>query len=1072
MIMQTPKLDKRSYREMVEKAVELARDYLPEWKSVKEPIDKKDPGYRMIELFARLTEILIERLNKIPDKNFLSFLDMVGVEQQAGNPAEVPVTFVLSKTTQLGGEIRAGTQVATTQTDTADAQVFETRQTFYATPAKLKKVINLIPNKESYNELELIELPPKLEDLEDESRFITALRGDVSSLQDIDHILYLGTEALFGKKKTIKIELTFLLENNQKDIFTENNLEWKIYNKEKDFWESITVSASDYDRSDNDVKITLDNFSGTDKSEINEREDYWIACHFIGEFEDTVQIPEITGIAGEISPPGTDTEITSRIESAFSNNNPVDLSKPFYPFGERPLYGDAFYMGSVNAFSPDVAEVTLTFTIRSYIDNELREIFKNITKDTTVTTEIEWQYLNENAIWQYLTTFEHTLKVTKNDPLGISRETKRDGQTTTEDGTFFANISQFTVSISSDIGLKELNQKESCWIRALIKSKDPYGREVFFEPTTNPHQPFVVIGPTFIPPIVEKVKVSYTYKPLPISIANIQTKNNFELVNHTEKMTAQNYSFPFFVRITSHLVGTYKSFFAHEPALYMGFDRAFGDVYISMFMHLREIVPTVSFPLETGNPHMVWEYVAKDYQWKPLDVEDNTADLTSSGTIAFTGPSDSRNVEIFKLLSGEALYWYRARLVTGKYDYPPQIKGICLNTIMADNQNTFREDQVVGSGTGAAQQKLSLVQIPVLGGEVWVREPEMPNEEELLNHLKEFNKYLKEKDLDEIETEDLVEVRRATAEGGEEEMWVRWLRVPNSLSSGPHSRHYTLDGITGELIFGDGEKGLIPPAGKDNIIIRGYHTGGGEEASKVASPLAIKELKSSIPYVNKIFNVQNAVGGSGPWSIEETMEFGPQSIKSRNRSVTAEDYVWMTLQQFTQIARAKCLPTRIPAGNSSLAFKPGSVTMIIVPKSSDRLPQPSKGILKLVRDFLRKKALGNIFEDIYVIGPQYKEIHITVQVRPILPEESSIVERRIIKELEAFFHPLTGGEDKKGWKFGRNVYVSEVHAVIERTEGVDHVESADFTEYPGASSIEINENSLVASGIHNIEIKS
>lgn len=1078
MIMQAPKVDKRSYREMVEKAVELARDYCPGWVSIKDPINKEDPGYRMIQLFARLMEILIERLNKIPDKNFLSFLDMVGVEQQAGNPAGVPVTFVLSKTTQLGGEIPAGTQVATTQTDTADAQVFETRQTFYATPAKLKKVINLIPDKESYSKLKLIELPPRLEDLEDESRFITALRGDVSSLQDIDHILYLGSEALFGKKKTIKIELTFLLENNQKDIFTENNLEWKTYNKEKDFWESITVSASDYDKSTvNEVKITLDNFSGTDKSEINEREDYWIACHFIGEFAANIQIAEITSITGMISPPGGITEIASGIDSAFSNSNPIDLSKPFYPFGERPKYGDAFYIGSKEAFSPDVNEVTLTFSILPYRNAELEKIFQNITNPKKVETEVEWQYLDKDGVWQHSTTCVHTLEVAKKTDNTLDISHKWNGSTTTEeDGTFFgidpntSDIAELTLTIPADIGLKQWNQRENYWIRALITSLDPYGEDAYYEATGK-----TIIGPTFIPPRVKSVEVKIkTYKQIPITIKSIQTKNNFEFIDHTRKLEKakrerKEYSFLPFIPITSHQVGTNKNFFTPEPALYMGFDRAFGDVYISMFMHLKEVASSVGFPLEKGNPHIVWEYVAPDYLWKPLDVEEGTANLTSSGTVAFTGPSDSEKVEVFGL---ETLYWYRACLAHGKYDHPPEVKGIYLNTVMAANQTRYRQDQVIGSGTGAANQGLLLTRIPVLGGDVWVREPERPSEEELENHRKEFIKYFREKDLGDVKTEDLIEARETTAGGGEEQIWVRWLKVPNFLFSGPRSRHYTLDSIKGEITFGNGEKGLLPPTGKDNIIVRNYQTGGGEKANKVATPLAIKELKSSIPYVDKVFNVQNAVGGSDPWSLEETMEFGPQSIKNRGRAVTIEDYEWMILQQFTRVARTKCIPTRIPGKNGKLAFKPGAATMIIVPKSRDRKPQPSKGLLEIIRDYVREKALGNIFSDIHVIGPKFKEIRIKANVKPKLPEESSIVERRIIKELEAFFHPLTGGKQGKGWDFGRDVYISEVYAVIERTEGVDRVESESviFIEKPEELSVEVDDNSLAASGIHVIEM--
>jgi hypothetical protein len=91
---------------------------------------------------------------------------------------------------------------------------------------------------------------------------------------------------------------------------------------------------------------------------------------------------------------------------------------------------------------------------------------------------------------------------------------------------------------------------------------------------------------------------------------------------------------------------------------------------------------------------------------------------------------------------------------------------------------------------------------------------------------------------------------------------------------------------------------------------------------------------------------------------------------------------------------------------------------------------------------------------------------------PDKPEESSMVERRIIKALEEFFHPLTGGEQKKGWNFGRDVFISEIYAVIERTPGVKYVKKAWFTdETRELEPIEIADNSLVYSGTHNIQMK-
>ncbi len=42
-------------------------------------------------------------------------------------------------------------------------------------------------------------------------------------------------------------------------------------------------------------------------------------------------------------------------------------------------------------------------------------------------------------------------------------------------------------------------------------------------------------------------------------------------------------------------------------------------------------------------------------------------------------------------------------------------------------------------------------------------------------------------------------------------------------------------------------------------------------------------------------------------------------------------------------------------------------------------------------------------------------------------------------ELAAFLHPLKGGPDRKGWKFGRDVYESEISKLLEDISGVSHL---------------------------------
>jgi phage tail sheath protein FI len=56
--------------------------------------------------------------------------------------------------------------------------------------------------------------------------------------------------------------------------------------------------------------------------------------------------------------------------------------------------------------------------------------------------------------------------------------------------------------------------------------------------------------------------------------------------------------------------------------------------------------------------------------------------------------------------------------------------------------------------------------------------------------------------------------------------WTTWSEVADFHDAGPRDRVYTLDRDAGELVFGDGEHGAIPPAGSENIRAT-YRYGGG-----------------------------------------------------------------------------------------------------------------------------------------------------------------------------------------------------------------------------------------------------
>jgi hypothetical protein len=1085
--METPQLDKRRIGDVETQARELAvlpAYELDDWTGVEKP---EDPGRRLIGLFARLMELLIERLNRVPEKNFLEFLDVVGVEPSPGNAASVPVTFVLSKKALAGGEVPAGAQVATTQTETADAQVFETRSAFFATPAKLAAVVNLVPEAEGYSVLPALELPPKSETLEADPDAPTMLNAAEATLTAVDHVLYLAQPALFARDEPVDVTLTFALTGAETGVFDQANLEWKIYSADAEDW--VTIEIADppgYVAIENTVTLTLPSFEGAAATTVGDTEAVWVACHFLSADDSSLTLPTVTGIRGAIAPPavgGTPaTERETTIQYALGNTLPLDFSKPVFPFGQRPKYGDAFYIGHDVAFGPDVESVVLRFTVRNYTNADLARIFTGIESNETVTTELSWQYLASDGVWKALpgtSTFVHGIEAQTAGAPAAAPTIVRTTTNGSDHGCLFgSDLSadvELELDIPFDIGLKNVGDVESYWLRAVTRSDDPYGKEGFlvFWSGTGPggSDQFVFVGPTLIPPVIEAASIRYRYRANPVNVERVATLNNFELVDRSSSLLT-GAGFKPFTTLTEPQTTGGQAFDA-DPAVYLGFDRKFGNIFVSLFLYLEEVFSAESPQLESGGPQVVWEYLAGGGTWQPLDVTDGTGHLTSSGILAFQAPLDSVAASLLPQLSiatesRSKPYWYRARLHEGTYDYPPRLRFVLLNSVAADNHETLGEI-LVGSGNGEPKQGLTIVQTPVLDAELWVREPERPSADEIAALEEELERLHRDAGKTGAPPSP-IEERESPVEGQEKAIWVRWLRVPNFLSSLSNSRHYTLETTSGVLSFGNGDQGLIPPIAKDNILLRDLRKGGGEEANEAALPLAVKELKSSLPFIDKVFNAQAATGGSDPWSRRQIFDLGPQVIKNKERAVTTEDFEWLARTTFSQVARVRCLATRRPAAAGGLSFAPGAVTLIIVPKGTERTPQPPKSLLKQIAGDLSAKALGNIVAEVYAIAPEYQPIRVAATLNPLRPEDSSLVQRRAVRALEDFLHPLTGGEDSNGWPFGRAVYRSEIFAVLQAVEGVDYVSDADFVEYPGADSVPVGEHALVASGSHEIGV--
>src|SRR5882762_6509265 len=89
-----PNLDDRTWADLVSQVTALIPQYAPQWTNQ----GPADIGMTLVELFAWLVEGLTYRLNQVPDKNYLAFLNLLGITRVPPEAARAFLTFATSGT--------------------------------------------------------------------------------------------------------------------------------------------------------------------------------------------------------------------------------------------------------------------------------------------------------------------------------------------------------------------------------------------------------------------------------------------------------------------------------------------------------------------------------------------------------------------------------------------------------------------------------------------------------------------------------------------------------------------------------------------------------------------------------------------------------------------------------------------------------------------------------------------------------------------------------------------------------------------------------------------------------------
>ncbi|TDT41755.1 putative phage baseplate assembly protein [Halospina denitrificans] len=123
MSLQAPKLDDRSFHDLVAEARRMVRERCPEWTDM----SAGEPGTTLIELYAFLTEVMLYRINRLPEKAYIEFLRLMGVMLAPPSAARVKLTFSRSQGNDQRIEVPRGTRVTLSRSaEGEDPPIFTT----------------------------------------------------------------------------------------------------------------------------------------------------------------------------------------------------------------------------------------------------------------------------------------------------------------------------------------------------------------------------------------------------------------------------------------------------------------------------------------------------------------------------------------------------------------------------------------------------------------------------------------------------------------------------------------------------------------------------------------------------------------------------------------------------------------------------------------------------------------------------------------------------------------------------------------------------------------------------------
>jgi len=320
--------------------------YVPGWQPA-----PGQPGQALLQIYARYLEALAERAARAPEKNRAAFFDQLGINLLPAQAAVAPVVFTPIR--QVGdARVPARTQVAATIPGRDQPLVFETRSPIALAVAQLMQVASLWPGKDAWADHTQSALG---------NQPFVLFEG----LKTTPHELYIAHDTHFALSGEASVDVQFELARPGSAPLA---LEWQYWDGEawrtfKPFKPAGEATSDDsLDGTDGltrngTVRLVAD-CAKSELSRVNGVVSHWIRARSMEPLppDPAVILPLVDRISISTSLANSglvpDASLVDSIE--------LDLTKSFFPFGQQPQPGTAFYISSTEALGKPGAVVTIT----------------------------------------------------------------------------------------------------------------------------------------------------------------------------------------------------------------------------------------------------------------------------------------------------------------------------------------------------------------------------------------------------------------------------------------------------------------------------------------------------------------------------------------------------------------------------------------------------------------------------------------------------------------------------------------------------------------------------------------